>query len=59
VCADGWDEIATNIVCNQLGYSAGNHSGLSYSSSATYYFVTLSQRYCTWELSTSFQQHCL
>jgi deleted-in-malignant-brain-tumors protein 1 len=30
VCADGWDEVATNIVCSQLGYSTGNHSGFSH-----------------------------
>jgi hypothetical protein len=25
VCADGWDEIATNIVCTQLGYENGKY----------------------------------
>ena len=24
VCADGWDEIATNLICTQLGYENGN-----------------------------------
>ena len=35
VCADGWNEVATNIVCTQLEYSTGNYSGFSYLSSAT------------------------
>ena len=25
VCADGWDEVATNLVCTQLGYEYGEY----------------------------------
>ena len=39
VCADGWNEIAANVVCSQLGYSTGNYSGFSYQSSASYMFL--------------------
>ena len=27
VCADGWNEIATNITCSQLGYSLEHYNG--------------------------------
>ena len=25
VCADGWDEVATSVVCTQLGYENGKY----------------------------------
>ena len=39
VCADGWNEIATNILCTQLGYENGKYKDLlGIANSNNYYY---------------------